>query len=534
MPSYPRLLPIGDTALTLELGDALDPALNARVRALDAALRRRPAAGFVESVPAYRSLLVVFDPGRGSFAEIREQLLRLLREPPGDAGAPGVLRRVGARYGGEHGPDLERVARAAGITADHAVRLHAGREYTAHMLGFMPGFAYLGPLAAELQAPRLATPRPRVPAGSVAIAGMQTGVYPNASPGGWNLIGRTGLRLFDPGSARPALIEPGDRVRFEPVDELAEPAPGAPACAVSEPAIEVASPGLLTSVQAAGRPGHRRLGVGRAGAADRGALLAANAALGNAADAAGLECTLVGPVLRFLRPTRFALAGADLGAVLERGDLGTWPVPPHRAVLGRPGSVLSFTGRRRGCRAYLAFAGGIDVPVVLGSRSTDLGAGFGGHAGRALRAGDLLALGLAAARDGRTAESRSAREPPASDATLRVVLGPQLESFGPRAVARFLGDTWAVDATSDRIACRLSGERLAHRGPAEIVTDGMVPGCVQVPPDGQPIVMLADCPTTGGYPKIATVIDADLDRLAQLLPGEGRVRFAEWHGVGSP
>jgi biotin-dependent carboxylase-like uncharacterized protein len=255
---------------------------------------------------------------------------------------------------------------------------------------------------------------------------------------------------------------------------------------------------------------------------DGPALAAANAALGNPSNSAGLECTLAGPTLRFVASTPFAIGGADLGALLHRNDLGAWPVPRGTAVLARAGSVLTFTGRRSGCRAYVAFAGGIDVPLVLGSRSTDLGTGFGGYAGRALRGGDLLSLGprpRSAARDTPPVE-------PASGATcLRVVLGPQHEAFSVETVAHFLTQTFAVAATSDRVGCRLVGEPLARSGPAEMLSDGMLPGSIQIPPDGQPIVMAADAPTTGGYPKIATIVGADLPLLAQLVPGDGRVRF---------
>jgi biotin-dependent carboxylase-like uncharacterized protein len=220
---------------------------------------------------------------------------------------------------------------------------------------------------------------------------------------------------------------------------------------------------------------------------------------------------------------RFAVVGADLGAVLERADLGNWPVPLDRMVVARAGNVLSLRDRRAGLRAYVALAGGIDVPAVLGSRATDLVAGFGGVEGRALRAGDLLALGPPASPPPDLA--RSAPEGSAGPVTLRVVLGPQDDRFSADALARFESETWEVGPLSDRTACRLQGAALEHLGPGEILTDGMVPGCVQVPPDGRPIVMLADGPTTGGYPKIATVITVDLRRLAQLAPGD-RLRFA--------
>jgi len=190
-------------------------------------------------------------------------------------------------------------------------------------------------------------------------------------------------------------------------------------------------------------------------------------------------------------------------------------------VLARPGNVLRFGAGRSGCRAVVALEGGIDVPEVLGSRSTDFAAAFGGLAGRALAAGDRLSVLAPARQIGRDRDS----EPVAARATARVVLGPQLDHFGPEAVSAFLSATWRVGGSSDRVGCRLDGPALRHRGAAEILSDGMVPGCVQVPPDGRPIVMLADGPTTGGYPKLATVVTADLPLLAQLRPGAGELRF---------
>jgi KipI family sensor histidine kinase inhibitor len=517
-----RIAAVGDRALAAYPDDADDAGASARVRALDRALRDGPFDGFVESVPSVRSLLVLFDPDVVSAARAGEALDGL----PAAAEAPdaGTLHLVPTRYGGEDGPDLSEVASACGLSQDAFVARHSEREYRALMLGFRPGFAYLGWLPEELRTRRRATPRVRVPAGSVAVAALQTAIYPSGSAGGWNLIGRASIDLFDPSRDPPVRIGADDRVRFVPTrDAIAEPGARASSAPWAEPALEVLDGGLATTVQDGGRAGHRRFGVAPAGALDLPAAVAANAAAGNPPDRAVLECTVVGPALRFLRPVRFAVAGADLGAVLERQDLGDWPVPPAIAVLARPGNVLRFTGRVRGCRAYVAFAGGLDVPMLMGSRSTDLTAGFGGHEGRALRAGDALAV----AAPGAERIGARVRDWIGGDETIavRVVPGPQADHFAPATFERFLAVEWTVATTSDRAACRLAGPRLEHAGPDEISSEGMVPGSIQVPPDGQPIVMLADGPTTGGYPRIATVVTADLALLAQALPGSGRVRF---------
>jgi KipI family sensor histidine kinase inhibitor len=518
----PRILPVGDAALTVEFGRTLDPLLNARVRGLDAALAASPFPGLRESVPAFASLLVLYDPARCGFADACHAVQRLLDGPPPPT--TGLRRHlIPVAYGGDDGPDLPEVALARGLSKEDVVARHCAIDYTALFVGFLPGFAYLASIDAALETPRRGTPRTRVPAGSVAIAGRLTGVYPFASPGGWSLIGRTSTVLFDPFATEPALIRPGDTVRFAASAMREEPRLPRAAPHATPRAIDVLDGGLLTTVQDGGRHGHRRLGVPTCGALQRGAAAAANRAVGNATTCAVLECTAVGPTLRFLVTTRFAVAGADLRAVLERADLGSWPVPSGRAIVARPGNVLSMRERRDGLRAYVAIAGGFDVPPVLGSCATDLVAGFGGLEGRALRAGDTLA-GRDAPSEGDATVNPPSDATPSGPVLLRVVAGPQDDMFTEEARQRLERDVYEVGALSDRTGCRLQGPPLPHRDKGEILTDGMVPGCIQVPPDGQPIVMLADGPTTGGYPKVATVVSADLDFLAQLGPGDG-VRF---------
>jgi len=518
-----RVLAAGEAAVTVEFGNAIDPALNARVRALDCALAGQPFAGFRESVPSYRSLLVLFDPLAADRREMERHLSRLAAAArPADLGNARP-KEVPTVYDGE---DLDAVARRHGLRREDVVRLHSGSDVTVFMVGFSPGFAYMGLIPEEIATPRLPTPRTRVPAGTVGIAGRQTGIYPTATPGGWNLIGRTSLRLFDAEAVPPSFFQPGDRVRFIPVAEL-PPAPSAENLLPSggEPVLEVLDGGLLTTVQDLGRPGYQRFGVSVAGAIDPTALRASNLLVGNPAGAAGLECTVSGPTLRLLRTLVLAVCGADLGAVLERDDLGRWPVPLWTSFLARAGNLLSFTGRLAGSRAYIAIAGGIEVPEILGSRSTYLSAGWGGYQGRALQPGDVLRRGASGVRSSPGRRWPATLRPPlVSDLSARVVLGPQEDYFTAEAIETFLSSSYEIAASSDRMGSRLSGPALVHRQAREIVSDGMFLGAIQVPPDGQPIVMLADRASTGGYPKIATVIAADVPRLGQLMPGE-KVRF---------
>jgi KipI family sensor histidine kinase inhibitor len=510
----------GDRALLAYPAGGSGGETSARVRALDRLLHARPFPGLVEVVPAVSSLLVLYEPETVFFAEACAYLERADAEPAREE-TPGPLHVVPVSYGGEHGPDLEEVAAVCRLDVDAFVEQHAAGEYRVLMLGFRPGFAYLGWLPEALRTARRATPRVSVPPGSLAVAGLQTAIYPTASAGGWNLIGRTGAVLFDPLRDPPALLAPDDRVRFVPSDDaLAREGEPADRAVLGAAIVEVVDGGWLTTVQDRGRAGFRRFGVSSAGALDPLAADAANAAVGNTGDAALLECTSAGPVLRFLAAARFAIAGADLGATLERADLGEWRVPLATSVFARTGNVLRFGERVRGCRAYIALGGGVDVPRRLGSRATDLPGAFGGYDGRPLRAGDRLSLGWLAGVPGTTPLPDAA-----DDVVVRVVLGPQDDHFAPATIERFLSSEWMVGADSDRAGCRLQGPALDHAGAPEIASEGMVPGSVQVPPDGRPIVMLADGPTTGGYPKIATVVAGDVARLAQLVPGTGRVRF---------
>ncbi|MEW6490259.1 MAG: biotin-dependent carboxyltransferase family protein [Thermodesulfobacteriota bacterium] len=279
------------------------------------------------------------------------------------------------------------------------------------------------------------------------------------------------------------------------------------------------SAGPLATVQDLGRRAWQHMGVPVAGAMDSLALRLANLAAGNPEGAAGIEVTLGGLEAEFLSPARFAVAGPGTGVRLN----GT-PVPAWECRKARAGDVLRLDAPAAGARDYLAVAGGIAVPPVLGSRSTYLRGGFGGLEGRPLRAGDVLPVGLEVGEP-RGPVPPTLRPDYAAGAPLRVVLGPQEEAFPEEALAAFLAGTFRVTPRADRMGCLLDGPRLAHRGGADIVSEGIAEGSVQVPGDGRPILLLADRPTTGGYAKIATVACVDLPRAAQLLPGS-EVRFA--------
>ena len=221
--SWPSYWPAGDAALGVEFGQTIDPAINRQVPALARLLDHAPLPGVIETVPTYRSLLIHYNPLRLSYQEVlawaQSKVAQAESLPPVQ---PRRLE-VPTVYGGEFGPDLDFVAEFHHLSPAEVIRLHSGADYMVYMMGFMPGFPYLGGLPIELETPRLDTPRTLVRAGSVGLAGNQTGVYPLASPGGWRLIGYTPLRLFNAEKDPPTLLNPGDQVRFVPIPPEALP-----------------------------------------------------------------------------------------------------------------------------------------------------------------------------------------------------------------------------------------------------------------------------------------------------------------------
>ena len=598
---------LGDTALLLRFGERIDAALNARVHAVAQALRAAHVPGVRELVPAYASIAVHYEPAAWHdatakeapclriAARLRELVAHVLdqeRERPltptlspdaknvggegdiyrapragslspnnltvggagslspnsltvgGEGWGEGALVEIPVCYGGEFGPDLREVAEHAQLAEADVIALHSAGEYRVAMLGFAPGFPYLLGLDARLHMPRRANPRTRVAAGSVAIGGAQTGIYPRELPGGWRLIGRTPLALFDAQRDPPALLAPGQRVRFRSissasVDEYESPKAAAPDRSPQPAGITIVSPGLLTTVQDGGRAGHAAIGVGGAGAMDAVALRLANSLVDNALNAAALEITLRGPRLRFAHDTLIALTGAAIEAQCDGLAVPLW-----RPLLLRAGSELALGGMRHGTRAYLAVAGGFDLPPLLGSRCTDINAGLG-PIPRPLAAGDVLSCApspktlcreLWNAFEARPQKGRniaatnwSLDPAPWFDASgtrvIHLVPGTHFDHLDAEAQRALFAHEFRVGVDSNRVGLRLEGVPLRLAQPFESISAGVAPGTVQLPPGGVPIALAAEAPTTGGYPRIGHVIAVDQPYLAQRRPGDA-VRFA--------
>lgn len=280
----------------------------------------------------------------------------------------------------------------------------------------------------------------------------------------------------------------------------------------------VRKPGLLSTIQDLGRPGHRSAGVSLAGAVDPFAAAVTNFLAGNPLNAPLIEITLVGPELEADEYLVVCLGGADLGAKVRSKPVALWqPFPLAR------GEVLRFSGRETGCRSYLALAGAVRAPRQLGSASSDVRSGLGAPA---LRAGDRIAKATEAAFQPRPLPPELLREIEAhyhAASVLRILPGPDAQEFAPEASRVLENSAFTVTPRSDRTGCRLSGPKIPAP-PEEMWSDTLLPGHLQVPPNGQPILLLSECPTVGGYPRLASVLSADLTRAAQLGPGD-RVSF---------
>jgi len=366
-----RFLPVNRQALLVELAD-LDETL-----ALLGSLQREPIAGVQELVPAARTVLVQFTPAQVGVAELVNRIAA--RDLSQRAERSDVLVEIPVHYDGE---DLADVAQLLGITPEEVVRRHTGSEYAVAFTGFAPGFAYLSGGDPIFNVPRRTTPRTRVPAGSVALGGTFSAVYPQASPGGWQLIGRTSARMWDLARELPALLQPGYRVRFVDAAGMeqadAEPAPAVVQAELPEGnALRVKATGLMTLFQDRGRLGQAGQGVSASGAMDQAAFKAANRLVGNASDLAVLETVGGGLSLQSQGETVVAITGADAPLTVTTGSGQRWSVPRYQAVALADGDLLTIAQPVAGARCYVAVRGGFAVTPVLGSACTDTLANVG-------------------------------------------------------------------------------------------------------------------------------------------------------------
>lgn len=527
-----RFLPASDKALLVELDDLAQTMTLYR----HVAAQRLP--GVQELVPAARTLLVHFEPHVISPSSLID-ILRALGAQAAQAlqsaeAVQGRLVDIPVRYTGE---DLPDVAELLGISVAQVIERHTAQPYDAAFAGFAPGFVYLSG-GANFQIPRRQSPRTKVPAGSVALGGNFSAVYPSASPGGWQLIGVTDVPMWDLQRPEPAYVQPGFRVQFvdaaRKVTQVHLPAHNniqskqPPAQSQqAQTAIEFVSAGLQTLVQDGGRHGMSGLGISASGALDTVAMHQANRLVGNPVATPVLENVLGHMRLRSHGATTVAITGAQASLTVHSAQGGAWPVAAYAPVALNDGDVLQLHAPTAGVRSYLAVRGGWQVEPVLGSCATDTLALIGPAP---LQSGQRVPVGSAVA----PADLRPVQLyclptivlPKAGDVVvLDVVLGPRTDWFTEQALQTFAQQEWLVTPQSNRVGILVTGAQALERSRHdELPSEGTVAGAIQVPINGQPVLFLADHPLTGGYPVIAAVSSYHLGLAAQIPVG-CRIRF---------
>jgi KipI family sensor histidine kinase inhibitor len=520
-----RVLPVNRSAVLIELASLDD------VVALHASLVSAPVDGILEILPAAQTLMLRFDPAHWT----RQMLIEALsqRDLAATSRTRGALVEIPMRYDGE---DLAEVARLCGLSLEEVIRRHGAREYTVAFCGFSPGFGYLIGGDPMLQVPRRSTPRTRVPAGSVAIAGGYCGVYPQASPGGWQIIGTTSMRMWDSARAAPAILSPGTRVKFidigasalsnyasVPFDRTGDPS--AKEKDVGRPYLEVIASALPALVQDLGRPGHTAIGVTASGALDRESFKRANAVAGNPPDLAALEIAFGHFAFKCSDDTVIAFGGAPAQITITRASGEIVDAAMNEAISLKSGDRVKLGYPALGVRTYLAVRGGLAVSKTLGSASRDVLAGLGPEP---IVKGAILAVGRESSTEvHRKIDEISVPVLPASgdEVVLDIFEGPRADWFTEDAFQRLCNQPWRVTPQSNRVGLRLQGEKtLTRRFERELPSEGMVSGAIQVPHDGQLVLLLGDHPVTGGYPVIAVVAEHHLDLAGQIPPG-ATIRF---------
>ena len=443
-------------------------------------------------------------------------------------------------YDAQVAPDLETSAAQCKLSTRELIDLHKHSVFTVDIVGFMPGFAYCSGLNPRLKLPRLKSPRAQVPAGSVAIAGLQTAIYPQSTPGGWNLIGQCPDRLFDVNRKPPGLFMPGDQVQikeisFAELKVIAAANGAAPTENLAatpnhqlKPDLEIIYAGTLTCIQDLPRYGLMHYAVSPGGAADQAALHLANALVGNSADTSALEITSIGPRIIFHTEALIAWVGG-ICTVKINEQL----TPGNRPVWVAAGSSVEFAEIQFGYRLILAIRGGIDTPTILGRKGSYLSADIGT---KRLQKGSGLALSkltnttiepvleaLYKLPHNRRYPKWSINSPYLANHKIELIdalPGLHLQQLNKKEQALFWQTIWTISPQSNRMGMRLLGHFVLKSPFPEIASQGMMLGTVQLPASGEPIIMMAEHQTTGGYPRLAEVIRSAQTKLAQLKPGQ--------------
>ena len=517
-----KIYPLSEKALCIDWGNIIDEHINSLVASLDKLIRLNPFLGFIETVPAYSTLTIYYQPGlvtgeaKSPFNNVKNYVETLLPAISPAHQGPGNLIEIPVCYDAGFGPDLESVAFTNDLTKKEVIDIHRNKEYKVYMMGFLPGFAYLGQLDDAIATPRKQTPALKVKEGSVGIGGKQTGIYPLDSPGGWQIIGRSPLVLFDPKKENPFLLKTGDRVKFFSINKeeflqtwsaLRKTSPDSKKMGQAD--VVVIKPGAFSTLQDGGRWGFQSFGLPLSGAMDERAFLLANALAGNSMNEAVIECTMGGLLLQFKKKACIAVTGAGTALVNHR------PVKNYQPLTLWAKDLLEIKYNHNGIRTYIAVSGGFAAPALMNSRSSLPLAGIGNilqkEEGVQIESGHSL-------QSGKIDHSLIMHYSP--EPVIRIFEGPEMTWMNKQETEKIYVQKFSVSHQSGRMGIRLNSMPIYVNKGEQLVSSAVTKGTIQLTPDGQLIVLMSDCHTVGGYPRVAQIAAADLPLIAQSKPGD--------------
>lgn len=542
-------IPVNESSVLLSFGSTIERSMHKRLMQAKQLIEQYPFVGFIETVPAYNSLAVYYDPLQIAKSEetiavtVIEQLKNILQNE--SVAVDSVVERsvitIPVCYEESFGIDLQELSASLNLSIEEIIQLHTGKSYHVFMIGFTPGFPYMGTVDEKLISKRKTQPRLQVPPGSVAIAGNQTGIYPFATPGGWNIIGRTPINIFDLQKDNPFLLKAGDEVKFKAItrNEFEKYSTSDDLVGrdltnsinhlkrrsdKKKQIIHIEQCGFLTTLQNTGRTRYLQFGVSKSGAMDVYAAQLANTLIGNDPKEAVLEITQSPHRFRFLQDAVIVFTGSGLQPQTEHTIIQL-----NQPVFISKGSMIECKQPIHGFRLYMAVAGGFEADEFLDSSATDLLVKAGGYQGRPLQKSDELKLRINLSPLQKTlmtvlkagaVVSLNITAPGYATSNIRIIKGAEWNYMDDASKAILSGGTFSISPQSSRMGYRLKKEAFKTEQACEIISSPVTQGTMQLTPSGELIILMADAQTVGGYPRVAQVCAADRSMLSQKKPDD--------------
>jgi len=549
-----KIYALGDSALTIELGYTINENINHRVLAIAYYMRDLEIVGVLDIMSAYASVSVIYD-----ICEIRknytsatryltEQIKLAILNCDFTVTSQIKVVEIPICYDVSLGIDLIEMSLEKKMSITDIIAAHTSKLYRVYLIGFLPGFPYMGIVDESIATPRKKSPRTKIEAGNVGIADAQTGIYPSDSPGGWNIIGKTPLKMFDAKKEYPVFLQPGDDVQFKQISleqfrelkeesektneklELSQPSP-------STSILSVIKSGTADSIQDLGRFGFQHLGINPTGVMDRIAAQTANFLVGNVADEAVLECHFPACSIVFHKSILIAISGGDFTPTLDEKEIKL-----NTPIYVQRGATLNFKKWKNGARTYIAVKNGFEIEKWLGSYSTNLKANAGGFNGRNLKKDDQIKVKSDSHDVGLKMKSEKQDDSffnfhfsifpwhveidnLYAFEEIEILVGNDFETLTDGSQQKLFSNEFLITMRSDKMGYRLLSDPLIMKNEnRSLLSSGVTLGTMQLLPTGQIIILMSDHQTTGGYPKIGHVASASFAALAQT-PINKKIRF---------